>query len=120
MSFNPSAVALTSSSRPRHRATDGLIAILGTIRGRILIAFLIMSLITGALGGYAAFGISRAGDLAGKTFDQSLMSINYARAAAADFSAMQAAFAGGSPLIPNLDASSIKKPKRCSVHWPRI
>jgi diguanylate cyclase (GGDEF)-like protein len=65
----------------------------GTIRGRILFAFLIMSIITAALGGYAAVGIKRAGVLVAKTFDESLMSINYARAAAADFSEMQAAFA---------------------------
>lgn len=65
----------------------------GTIRGRILCAFLVMSVITAALGGYAALGIKRAGVLVAKTFDESLMSINYARAAAADFTAMQAAFA---------------------------
>lgn len=66
---------------------------LRTIRGRILLAFLIMSLITAALGGYAARGISRAGVLVARTFDESLMSINYARAASADFAAMRAAFA---------------------------
>src|ERR1700691_17865 len=65
----------------------------GTIRGRILFAFLVMSIITVALGSYAAVGIKRAGVLVAKTFDESLMSINYARAAAADFSEMQAAFA---------------------------
>jgi len=65
----------------------------GTIRGRILFAFLVMSIITAALGGYAATDIKRAGVLVAKTFDESLMSINYARAAAADFSEMQAAFA---------------------------
>src|SRR3984893_12417999 len=64
-----------------------------TIRGRILVAFLIMSVITAALGVYAARGISRAGVLVARTFDESLMSINYARAASADFAAMQAAFA---------------------------
>src|SRR5665213_2429683 len=64
-----------------------------TIRGRILVAFLIMSMITAALGGYATFGIKDAGILVDKTFDESLMSINYARAAAADFAAMRAAFA---------------------------
>jgi diguanylate cyclase (GGDEF)-like protein len=64
-----------------------------TIRGRILVAFLIMSVITAALGGYAAHGISRAGVLVARTFDESLMSINYARAASADFAAMQASFA---------------------------
>jgi diguanylate cyclase (GGDEF)-like protein/PAS domain S-box-containing protein len=65
----------------------------GTIRGRILVAFLVMSVIAGALGGYSALGIRRAGVLVAKTFDESLMSINYARAASADFAAMEAAFA---------------------------
>jgi hypothetical protein len=32
----------------------------GTIRGRILLAFLAMSVITGALGGYAAVGVKHA------------------------------------------------------------
>jgi diguanylate cyclase (GGDEF)-like protein len=68
-------------------------AVYMTIRGRILIAFLIMSTITAALGGYATFGIKDAGILVDKTFDESLMSINYARAAANDFTAMRAAFA---------------------------
>jgi nitrogen fixation/metabolism regulation signal transduction histidine kinase len=65
----------------------------GTIRGRIIVAFLIMSVITGTLGGYATMGIRRAGVLVAKTFDESLMSINYARAAATDFAAMRAIFA---------------------------
>lgn len=64
-----------------------------TIRGRILIAFLIMSVITAALGAYATMGVRNAGLLVDKTFDESLMSINYARAAAGDFAAMRAAFA---------------------------
>ena len=64
-----------------------------TIRGRILTAFLAMSIITAALGGYAALGIRRAGILVTKTFDRSLMSISYARAASADFADMQVAFA---------------------------
>jgi diguanylate cyclase (GGDEF)-like protein len=64
-----------------------------TIRGRILVAFLIMSVITAALGIYATMGVRRAGILVDKTFDQSLMSINYARTAATDFAAMRAAFA---------------------------
>src|SRR5580698_9764049 len=64
-----------------------------TIRGRILVAFLIMSVITAALGAYATMGVRNAGLLVDKTFDESLMSINYARAAATDFAAMRAAFA---------------------------
>ena len=80
-----------SPNGPRWAIARGL-SQLGTIRGRILIAFLAMSVITGALGGYAALGMMHAGRLVAKTFDESLMSINYARAAAADFAAMQAAF----------------------------
>ena len=64
-----------------------------TIRGRILVAFLLMSTLTGALGGYAIWGIQDAGVLVRKTFDELLMSINYARAAATDFAAMRAVFA---------------------------
>jgi diguanylate cyclase (GGDEF)-like protein/PAS domain S-box-containing protein len=79
--------------RPWYRAAARATSRLRTIRGRILIAFLIMSVITAALGGYAARGISRAGVLVARTFDESLMSINYARAASADFAAMRAAFA---------------------------
>jgi diguanylate cyclase (GGDEF)-like protein len=64
-----------------------------TIRGRILVAFLIIGVITAAVGGYAIRGTENAGLLVDKTFDESLMSINYARAAATDFAAMRAAFA---------------------------
>jgi diguanylate cyclase (GGDEF)-like protein/PAS domain S-box-containing protein len=64
-----------------------------TIRGRILIAFLVMCVITATLGAYATLGVRDAGVLVNKTFDESLMSINYARAAATDFAAMRAAFA---------------------------
>src|SRR5258708_13032567 len=69
------------------------VALCVTIRGRILVAFLIMSMITAALGAYATMGVRNAGLLVDKTFDESLMSINYARAAATDFAAMRAAFA---------------------------
>src|SRR3978361_628769 len=73
----------------RHARGDDL---LSTIRGRIFVAFLIMSLITGALGLYATLGIRQAGVLVNQTYDQSLMSINYARAAATDFAKMRAVF----------------------------
>ena len=75
------------------RIASGAASFFMTIRGRILIAFVVMSVITAALGAYATRGISNAGLLVDKTFDESLMSINYARAAAADFSTMRAAFA---------------------------
>ncbi|MCJ2037035.1 EAL domain-containing protein [Methylobacterium sp. J-068] len=75
--------------RPRRRAADTVGAMLGTIRGRIVIAFLVMSAITGALGLSAASSIRRADELVSQTFDRSLMSINYARAAATDFAGMR-------------------------------
>jgi len=68
-------------------------AFFGAIRVRILIGFLAMSVITGALGAYAALGMQHAGVLVAKMYDESLMSINYARAAAADFANIQAASA---------------------------
>ncbi len=86
--------SLLMSLVSRWRRAVARAAALGmTIRGRILVAFLIMSVITAALGAYATLGIRNAGVLVDKTFDESLMSINYARAAAADFAAMRAAFA---------------------------
>jgi hypothetical protein len=48
-------------------------------------------MITSVLGAYATMNIQRSGVLVEKTFDQSLMSINYARAAATHFAAMRAA-----------------------------
>ncbi|MBR0873830.1 EAL domain-containing protein [Bradyrhizobium tropiciagri] len=63
----------------------------GSIRTQILIFCLAMSAIAVALGGYSIVGIRHAGDLVAKTFDESLMSINYARAAGADFAAMRVA-----------------------------
>ncbi|QPF84208.1 EAL domain-containing protein [Bradyrhizobium genosp. L] len=63
----------------------------GSIRIQILIFSVTMSAIAIALGGYSIVGIRHAGDLVAKTFDESLMSINYARAAGADFAAMRVA-----------------------------
>ena len=60
-----------------------------TIRGRILVAFLVMAVIAGALGAYAVDRIREVGDLAAQTFDRSVLSVEQARAAAADFTAMQ-------------------------------
>src|ERR1700748_3480197 len=79
-------------SRCRHGAARAA-SFCMTIRGRILVAFLVMSMITAAVGGYAAWGIKDAGILVDKTYDESLMAINYAGAAAPDFAAMRAAFA---------------------------
>jgi diguanylate cyclase (GGDEF)-like protein len=62
-----------------------------SIRTQILIFCLAMSTIAVALGSYATVGIRHAGDLVAKTYDESLMSINYARAAGADFAGMRVA-----------------------------
>src|SRR5581483_5504139 len=91
-SFNGSLKAIRGLGRVRS-GLAWIAAFGGTIRGRILIAFLILSMITAALGGFAVVSIKRAGTLVEKTFDESLMSINYARAAAADFANMREAFA---------------------------
>ena len=64
-----------------------------TLKWRIWLAFVTVSLITFWLGTFAVIEIGSAGRLVEKTYDQSLMSISYARAASADFSAMQAIFA---------------------------
>ena len=76
-------------SRRRYRAAS----LLGTIRGKIFAAFVAMSLITAALGWFSYVSISQAGQLVVETFDKSLQAINYARAAAADFAAMDEAIA---------------------------
>ncbi len=88
----PMLPAVSSTLWPRQGAA-WVAAFVRTIRGRILVAFLAMSTITAILGGYAALNTQNAGALVRKTFDESLMSINYARAAATDFAIMRAVFA---------------------------
>jgi diguanylate cyclase (GGDEF)-like protein len=63
-----------------------------TIRASIFLGFALMSMFIGALGYSAAQMIKRSAELVVETFDRSLMSIDYARAAAADFAAMQTGF----------------------------
>ncbi|MCJ2140074.1 EAL domain-containing protein [Methylobacterium sp. E-066] len=75
------------------RLARGITGLSTTIRGRIFVAFLGMSLLSGALGLYAVVAISHVGVLVNRTYDESLMSINYARATAADFAKMRSAFA---------------------------
>src|ERR1700712_1501838 len=67
----------------------GALLLTHTIRGQILIACLAMTIITGVLGIYASYHIRRGGELVTETYDRSLMAINYARAASADFALMQ-------------------------------
>jgi diguanylate cyclase (GGDEF)-like protein len=65
----------------------------GTIRSQILLAFLVMTAITGIIGLHASYRIEHGGALVTETYDGSLMAINYARAASADFALMQVAAA---------------------------
>ncbi|MDT7578653.1 MAG: hypothetical protein QOH17_4986, partial [Pseudonocardiales bacterium] len=62
-----------------------------TIRSQILLAFLIVTTITGIIGLHASYRIEHGGALVTETYDGSLMAINYARAASADFALMQVA-----------------------------
>ncbi|WP_407175477.1 EAL domain-containing protein [Bradyrhizobium sp. STM 3562] len=62
-----------------------------TLRTQLLVFCLAMSAIPATLGGYATLEIRRTGLLVARIFDESLMSINYARAAGADFAAMRVA-----------------------------
>ncbi len=62
-----------------------------TIRAKLWLAFLAFGGITALVGLFALHGIDRAGTLVAAIFDQSLVSISHARAAAGDFAAMEAA-----------------------------
>ena len=88
----PSLWSHLQRSRPRSASSPSARAgaWFATIRGQILLAFLAMSAITAGLGGYATSGIRDADQLISDMFDQSLMSVSYARAAAADLASMQA------------------------------
>ena len=66
---------------------------LKTIRSQILLAFLAMGLVTAALGLHAVHTLRNEVGLIDRTYDKSLMSINYARAAAADFNGLQSSLA---------------------------
>ncbi len=60
-----------------------------SIGTKIFGAFFVLSLIVGALGAYSFAVLNAAGDIVADTYDGPLMAINYARAAAVDFSQMQ-------------------------------
>jgi signal transduction histidine kinase len=62
-----------------------------TIRGKIMLAFAVLAMITGALGFYAVQGVVESGRLVVRTYDKPLMAISYARLAQADFNALELA-----------------------------
>src|ERR1700761_6300462 len=57
-----------------------------SIGAKIFGAFAVMSLITGAIGGYGIYELFTAAHIVIDTYDGSLMAINYARSANATFS----------------------------------
>ena len=61
----------------------------GSVRAKLFSGFFAMSLIAAALGGYAIYAITAAGQIVVDTYDRPLMAINYARAASAAFTQMQ-------------------------------
>jgi signal transduction histidine kinase len=62
-----------------------------TIRGKIMLAFTVLAMITGALGLYAVRSVVESGRLVVRTYDKPLMAISYARLAQADFNALELA-----------------------------
>ena len=86
-------MAAGAGSVPRRNPGGRLLALSRTIRGQILLAFLVMTGIAGAIGLHASYRIEHGGALVTDTYDGPLMAINYARAAAADFGLMQLAAA---------------------------
>ena len=60
-----------------------------TLRVSLFLSFAAVSIITGSLGLYASQTIRSAAGLVVEIYDRSLMSINYARAAAADFAILK-------------------------------
>src|ERR1700679_2840973 len=62
-----------------------------TIRGKIMLAFTVLAMITGALGVYAVKSVVESGRLVVRTYDKPLMAISYARLAQADFNALELA-----------------------------
>jgi len=56
-----------------------------SIRSKLLFAFLAMSLLVGAIGGYAYYGINYAGKVIADTYDRPLMAINFSRSASQTF-----------------------------------
>jgi len=66
---------------------------LPSIRRTLLLAFLCMGSITASLGAYAVFSIGAVGHLSNQAMDGILISTGYARAASADFAALEIATA---------------------------
>uniref|UniRef100_UPI003F88230D EAL domain-containing protein n=1 Tax=Methylobacterium sp. NMS12 TaxID=3079766 RepID=UPI003F88230D len=75
----------------RSRAAVTLTGRVTTIRAAVGVAFLCVGLLLGALALSAGLAIAQVGGLVTRTYDESLTSISFARAAAADFAKMRTA-----------------------------
>ncbi|KIU33297.1 deubiquitinase [Methylobacterium radiotolerans] len=73
----------------RSRAAATLTGRVTTIRAAVGVAFLCVALLLGALALSTGLAILQVGGLATRTYDESLTSISFARAAAADFAKMR-------------------------------
>ena len=62
-----------------------------TIRGKIMLAFTVLAMITGGLGLSAVRSIVESGHLVVRIYDKPLMAISYSRLAQADFNALELA-----------------------------
>jgi len=60
-----------------------------TIRGKIFAAFALITIIIGAVGLYATYGMSEAGRMVVRTFDMPLMAISHARLAKSNFAELR-------------------------------
>ena len=102
-------IAALRRLRPAVRAVTQARA---TIRVKIVLAFLATATLTTAFGAYAVHNIGVTGGLMTATFDQVLISLDYARAAAADFAGLQAAMARqqatGTPAEPSIGALAVQ------------
>src|SRR5690349_4236549 len=83
--MEPANSTTTASSRLSAEAPRRVLS----LRLSLFLSFAVLSLITGALGLYASYTIRGAAGLVVDIYDKSLMSINYARAASADFAILK-------------------------------
>ncbi|MET4697469.1 signal transduction histidine kinase [Constrictibacter sp. MBR-5] len=80
----------SASGSPAKAARRGAGGLSSTLRRKIFLAFLAMAAITGLLGYQGVRWIGESGRLVARTYDEPLMAINYARAALANFNALEA------------------------------
>ncbi len=88
--FHRAEPAKPTAALPRRSTAQAPRRVL-SLRISLFLSFAALSIITGSLGLYASHTIRGAAGLVVDIYDKSLMSINYARASAADFAALKSA-----------------------------